>query len=272
MMVLEVKDGTFPRAVDLDVVITLRTTLPTSKQRTWKGWAGPYPVPPPQQPPPNRPIVPPATKHHTTTISVCPPCHHHHHHRPAQPNRSLSTHPPPNIFPVQPRRYRPRHPRPGTIISSQACPTSPTKKTERKEREKKHATHRNTDSPSLTAPSQQPPRRPCRDKTSIIGPNLFFFLSTINPVHLSPGPIPVVPNLFPLHPTRHNPHPRPILPTIRNNRVWCSGNIGDSHSPARGSTPRIRDFRSFFLMTPRHPSTTVNATHSHIFRSIVVSM
>jgi hypothetical protein len=24
-------------------------------------------------------------------------------------------------------------------------------------------------------------------------------------------------------------------------RVWCSGNIDDSHSSARGSTPRIRD-------------------------------
>jgi hypothetical protein len=35
--------------------------------------------------------------------------------------------------------------------------------------------------------------------------------------------------------------------SILFNRVWCSGNIGDSHSPARGSTPRIRVLFCLFL-------------------------
>jgi len=49
-----------------------------------------------------------------------------------------------------------------------------------------------------------------------------------------------------------NLHQSPIgsHPGLISNRVWCSGNIGDSHnlsiSPARGSTPRIRVETIFF--------------------------
>ena len=57
--------------------------------------------------------------------------------------------------------------------------------------------------------------------------------------------------LYPL--TRASSQQASPLSSLNGYRVWCSGNIADSHSAARGSTPRIRKLNGGVNMMFTHP-------------------